>query len=186
MVISLNLIGCPSLFNLFLARTFCPYTRSPRIKATARITAMTMPAMAPGAKADTDLETLGLADAGRGAEAVAGSPGQQMRVRNQKMRIALPRTVVRLRAVVGLRIVARLKIVIGLGIVVGPKIEVGLKIVVGLKIMVESRNLVRVLDTVLRRLALDMAEADKDSTAFASAIGMFAFSLAKLVTQVLV
>lgn len=77
-------------------------------------------------------------------------------------------------------IVAILKIVIGLGVVVGLRIEVGLKIVA------EPRIVARVLDTVQRRLALDIAEADKASTEFASAIGMFAFSLAKLVTQVLV
>ena len=109
-----------------------------------------------------------------------------MRVRNRKMRPALPRIVVRLRAVVGLMIVAILKIVIRLGVVVGLGVEVGLRIGVGLKIMVESRIVLTVLDTVHRRLTLDIAEADKDSTAFASAIGIFAFSLAKLVTQVLV
>lgn len=83
-------------------------------------------------------------------------------------------------------IVAILKIVIGLGFVVGLRIEVGLRIKVGFKIVAEPRIVVRVLDTVQRRLALDIAEADKDSTEFASAIGMFAFSLANLATQVLV
>ena len=83
-------------------------------------------------------------------------------------------------------IVAILKIVIGLGVGVGLRIVVGLRIEVGLKIVAEPRIVVRVLDTVQRRLALDIAEADKDSTEFASAIGMFAFSLAKLVTQVLI
>ena len=73
MVIFGNLISCTSLFNLFLSRTSLLYTRSARIKATARITAMTMLAMAPGPKFDKDLETLGLADAARGAEVVADS-----------------------------------------------------------------------------------------------------------------
>lgn len=49
-------------------------TSSARIEATVRITATTMPAMAPGARAGMDLEILGLADAGRGADVVAGAP----------------------------------------------------------------------------------------------------------------
>lgn len=75
---------------------------------------------------------------------------------------------------------------VGLRTVVGFRIVVGLRIEVGLKIVAEPRIVVRVLDTVQRRLALDIAEADKDSTESASAIEMFAFSLAKLVTQVLI
>lgn len=85
-----------------------------------------------------------------------------------------------------LKIVIRLGVVVGLRIVVGFRIVVRLRTEVGLKIVAEPRIVARVLDTVQRRLALDIAEADKDSTEFASAIGMFAFSLAKLVTQVLV
>ena len=49
------------------------------MKATTRTTPTTMPAIAPGAKVDEDLgtlglvEALGLADAGRGTGVVAGA-----------------------------------------------------------------------------------------------------------------
>ena len=74
MVIFGNLIGCTLLFNVFLSRMILLYTRSARIEATVRITATTMPAMAPRARADMDFGILGLADAGRGAEVVASAP----------------------------------------------------------------------------------------------------------------
>lgn len=74
MVIFGDLIGCTLLFNIFLSRMILLNTRSARIEATVRITATTMPAMAPGARAGMDLEILGLADAGRGPEVVAGAP----------------------------------------------------------------------------------------------------------------
>ena len=68
-----EITGCASRFRLPLTRMILQLMRQP--KAMARMTATTMPAMAPGAKADEDFEIPGLAGAGRVDGVVAGALG---------------------------------------------------------------------------------------------------------------
>lgn len=71
-ILLVGIVDCASWVGLRLARMILQLIRSP--KTMAKMTPITMPAMAPGERADKGLEAPGLADLDWGVEVAAAAP----------------------------------------------------------------------------------------------------------------